>query len=247
MRAGRAWRKLFIMPLTSQGFADRIARLRADLSEQARRVRSLIEGAFDACFSKDAVSAQRVIDLDEVIDRVDVDLEKACVALLSDACGSATATIAPEQLRMVLTIVKVNNELERIADAGVYIAELAIRLSKDGNPLPDTLRVITNSVVGILRDASTSLDKLDANLAKVVLASEEAVEAFKTAILRDLTVQVAAGRMSVDTAFVLQEITTQCEVMAGHCTNIAEQALYVASGKIVRHMQGHWEEVPQGR
>lgn len=234
------------MPITSQGFADRIARLRADLSEQARRVRSLIEGAFDAAFSRDADAARKVIDLDEVIDRVDVDLEKACVALLTDACGS-NAAIDPDQLRMVLTVVKVNNELERIADAGVYIAELAVRLADQRNPLPDTLRVITNSVVGILRDASTALDKLDPNLAKVVLASEEAVEAFKTAIIRDLTVQVAAGRMSVDMAFLLQEITTQCEVMAGHCTNIAEQALYVASGKIVRHMQGHWEEVPQGR
>ncbi len=232
------------MPLTSQGFADRISRLRADLSEQARRVRSLIEGAFDACFTKDADAAQKVIDLDEHIDRVDVELEKACVALLAEACGS-NSVIGGEQLRMVLTIVKVNNELERIADAGVYIAEQAVRLAAQEAPLPETLRVITNSVVGILRDASIALDKLDANLARVVLASEEAVEAFKTAILRDLTVQVAAGRMSVDMAFTVQEITTQCEVMAGHCTNIAEQALYVASGKIVRHMQGHWIDVPQ--
>jgi phosphate transport system protein len=231
------------MPLTAQNFADRISRLRADLGEQARRVRSLIEGAFDAAFARDAEAALRVIEMDEVIDRVDVDIEKASVSLLTEACGSG-ATISPDQVRMVLTIVKVNNELERIADAGVVVAELVKVVVSSSTPLPDTLRVITNSVVGILRDAGASLERLDGHLAKVVLASEDAVEAFKDAIVRDMSVQIAAGRLNADRAFLVQEITTQCEIMAGHCTNIAEQALYVSTGKIVRHMHGHWEEVP---
>ena len=47
--------------------------------------------------------------------------------------------------------------------------------------------------------------------------------------------------MTVDQAFSLQELATYCEVMAGHCTNIAEQVLYVSTGQIVRHLQGHWE------
>ena len=232
------------MPLTAQHFAERISRLRADLGEQSRRVRTLIEGAFDAAFARDTGAAQRVIDLDEVIDRVDVDIEKACVTLLTEACGS-NATITPDQVRMVLTIVKVNNELERIADAGVVVGELVKPIAASTAPLPDTLRVITNSVVGILRDAGLSLEKLDGRLAKVVLASEDAVEAFKDAIVRDMTVQIAAGRLNADRAFLVQEITTQCEIMAGHCTNIAEQALYVATGKIMRHMEGHWTEVPE--
>lgn len=231
------------MPLTAQSFAERISHLRADLGEQARRVRSLIEGAFDSAFAKDAAGAQRVIDMDEVIDRVDVALEKASVALLTEACGS-NATISAEQVRMVLTIVKVNNELERIADAGVTVAEMVKSLTAQTQGLPETLRVITNSVVGILRDSGSALEKLDGHLARVVLASEDAVEAFKDAIVRDLSVQIAAGRMNPDLAFIVGEITTQCEVMAGHCTNIAEQALYVSTGKIYRHMQGHWEEVP---
>lgn len=231
------------MPLTAENFADRIARLRADMGEQARRVRSLIEGAFDAAFARDLAAAQRVIDLDEAVDRVDVEIEKASVALLTEACGS-NATITPDQVRMVLTIVKVNNEFERIADAGVVVCELVKTIASHNAPLPDTLRIITNSVVGILRDAGTSLDRLDGHLARVVLASEDAVEAFKDAIIRDMSVQIAAGRLNADRAFLVQEITTQCEIMAGHCTNIAEQTLYIATGKIMRHMHGHWEEVP---
>lgn len=231
------------MPLTPETFASRAARMKADLAEQARRVQGLLETAFDAAFACDVAAAKRAIAMDEVIDRVDVDLEKAAVQLLTEATREG-AQLAAEQLRLVLTIVKVNNELERIADAGVAVAEGVPSLVAQKTSLPDTLRVITNSVVGILRDASSSLERNDPNLAKIVLASEDAVEEFKKAILRDLTSQVANRTMTVELAFRLQELTGRCESMAGHCTNIAEQALYLATGKIVRHMGGHWEEVP---
>lgn len=231
------------MPISPDGFRTRIDRLKADLVAQARRVQSLMEGAFDCAFARDAQAAAHTIALDELIDRVDVEIEKAAVQLLTDACSSGAA-LTPDQLRLVLTIVKVNNELERIADAGVAIAELVPTLIAQSRPLPDTLRVITNSVVGILRDCAQALERTDAHLAKVVLASEDAVEQFKRAILRDAQVQVQSGRMSVDLAFLLQEIATHCLVVSQHCTNIAEQALYVATGAIVRHTGGHWEEVP---
>ncbi len=232
------------MPLTPETFTSRAARMKADLAEQSRRVQGLLETAFDAAFAGDVSAAGRAVAMDEIIDRVDVDLEKAAVQLLIDATREG-AQLAPEHLRLVLTIVKVNNELERIADAGVAVAENVPALVAQNTPLPDALRVITNSVVGILRDATGSLEKNDPRLAKIVLASEDAVEEFKKAILRDLTSQVANRTMTVELAFRLQELTTLCEAMAAHCTNIAEQALYLATGKIVRHMGGHWEEVPQ--
>ena len=232
------------MPITPETFTSRTARMKADLTEQSRRVQALLETAFDAAFAGDAAAAQRAIAMDEVIDRVDVDLEKAAVQLLIEATRESSQ-LGPEQLRLVLTIVKVNNELERIADAGVTVAENVPALAAQQKPLPDALRVITNSVVGILRDATNSLERNDPALAKIVLASEDAVEEFKKAILRDLTSQVASRTMTVEMAFRLQELTAQCEAMAAHCTNIAEQALYLATGKIVRHMAGHWEEVPQ--
>lgn len=231
------------MPGSPDSFTARITRLKADLVSQARRVQSLVEAACESLFVRDLEAAQRAISMDEPIDRVDVEIERAAVALLTDATA-AGAALRPEQLRTILTIVKVNNELERIADAGVNLSELVGLLVSRNVPLPETLRVITNSVVGIIRDAGTSLDRSDAALAKIVLASEDAVEEFKKAILREAQVQVSTGKMSVDAAFLLQEATHLCEIMAGHCTNIAEQVLYATTGTIVRHMGGHWEEVP---
>ena len=231
------------MPTTPEGFQDRITLLRADLVDQGRRVQSLIEAAFDAAFSRDAAAAERVIGLDEGVDRVDVAIEKTAVQLLSDATNEGAALDAG-QLRMVLTIVKVNNELERIADAGVYVAEQVPSLRTVGHALPDTFRVMANSIVGILRDTNTALDRLDGRLSRVVLASQDAVGEFKRALMRDGAQRVASGSISVDFAFTLQEIASACEDMADHCTNIAEQVLYTSTGTIVRHMHGHWEEVP---
>lgn len=232
------------MPASPDAFAARIARLKADLVAQSRRVQALVEASCEAVFARDPAAAERAILMDEPIDRVDVEIEKAAVQLLNDATNVGAA-LRPEQVRMVLTIVKVNNEFERIADAGVNLCELVPAIAAHNVPLADTLRVITNSVVGIIRDTGTALDRADGSLARIVLASEDAVEAFKKAILREAQVQVASGKLSVDMAFLIQELTNLCEIMAEHCTNIAEQVLYASSGTIVRHMGGHWEEVPQ--
>jgi len=69
------------------------------------------------------------------------------------------------------------------------------------------------------------------------------VLAFKQALIRDAQQQVSTGKLSVDLASALHDVAMQCTNIADHCTNIAEQVMYTATGKIVRHMQGHWEEV----
>jgi phosphate transport system protein len=230
------------MPTTPEGFLQRETALKAQLAAQGRRVQRMVEAAFDAVFARDATGAQHAITMDEEIDRVDVEIERTAVQLLGDACTDGCALGAAD-LRMVLTIVKVNNELERIADVGVSIAEEARLFKETGAELPPTFRVLANSAVGIIRDATTCLERLDPELARVVLLSEEAVAEFKKALLRDTQDQLARGRMSMEFAIALNEVATFCTVMADHCTNVAEQVMYVATGTIVRHMEGHWEEV----
>jgi phosphate transport system protein len=107
--------------------------------------------------------------------------------------------------------------------------------------------VLCNSVIGILRDVNRALERSDAGLARIVLHSEDAVEQFKSALLRDAEQQIADGTMTVDVAFSLHEIASQCERMADHCTNIAEQIIYAATGAIVRHTDAGWVDVPGQR
>jgi len=229
---------------SSQGFGQRLEALQRDLSEQGRRVQALIEEALEAVFTGDRDRAARAVAGDDEIDRVDVELEKASVQLLTDATHLG-AKLDPRQLRAVLTVVKINNEMERIADCAVSIAERAAAVRSRGWA-PETFRVMANSVVGIVRDVNQAYARQDAGLAKVVLQSEDAVEAFKDAILRDAERQIASGAMTVDLAFALHELANECVRMADHCTNIAEQVIYSLTGAIVRHMEGKWVEVPQG-
>lgn len=231
------------METSSAETTKRLAQLHADIAEQGGRVQALLEAAFEAVFTRDVELAKRVIGLDDAIDRVDVAIEQAAVAIMIDAmhCGIRLST---SQLRDVLTIVKVNNDLERIADMGVNIASLVTASFKEiESAVPETFRVMANSVIGIMRDANAAVRDGSAMLAKVVLQSEDAVEAFKAAIVRDAEEKIAAGEMPIDFAFTLHEIANQCERMADHCTNIAEQVLYSKTGAIVRHMDGGWVEV----
>jgi phosphate transport system protein len=228
----------------TEGFSKRTARLQADLVEQGRRVQSMLEGAFESLFEHNPQRATAVVAQDDVIDAADVEIEKACVVLLTEATRQS-AELEPHHLRQVLTIAKVNNELERVADVAVDLAELAQQVSSstNGAAVPDTFRVMANSVIGILRDVNTAVLRNDAALANIVLQSQHAVTAFKSAILRDAEEKIARGQMTVDVAFRLHEIASQCEIIADHCTNIAEQVIYITTGKIVRHMQNSWVEV----
>jgi phosphate transport system protein len=234
------------MPTTPHGFSDRIDALKADLVGQGRRVQTLLESAFAAFFTRDESKAGAAVALDDEIDRVDVSMEQSAVTLLEDATREGAA-LTGSQLRMVLTIVKVNNELERIADAGVEVAERVSSVRDLSVPFPETCKVMSNSAVGILRDCMSSVAKGDARLAKIVLQSQHAVTEFKDRVLRDSEERIARGAMGVDLAFQLHEVASQCELIADHCTNIAEQVIYLETGAVVRHTEAKWIEIPPRR
>ncbi len=228
------------MPITPDGFAKRIDRLRSDLVAQAGRAVAAVDAAVVATFARDSAAGAAVVEADKEIDRRGVDIERASVQLLEDATREGAALTA-EQLRTVLIVVKVNNELERIADAGAAVGEMASTGQIPAVP-PATFRVMANSVIGILESSVRAFERMDTRGALVVLASDEAVVAFKEILLREAQEQIAAGRQTVDMAFALHAMASQLERIADHCTNIAEQVIYFATGSIVRHTGGRWTE-----
>ncbi len=232
------------MSSPTAGFAAQLDQISKTLVEQSHRVAKLFEAACDAVFAMDVQAARAVVDADDEIDRVDIEIEGRTVALLVEIAGRAEPVSAGD-LRRMLVIVKVNNELERTADAATAIASLAPTFAGIGDALPDTLRVLTNSVAGILRDITRSIEKRDPRLAKLVLDAEDTVAAFKSQLLRDAERRIAAGDVSVDHAFAVHELASQCERIADHATNIAEQVIYATTGAIVRHTDAGWVELPR--
>lgn len=233
------------MSTSPEGFARRIDRLKQDIAAQAARARSLIDDAVMAAFDRDGEAADRVIKLDDEIDRVDVQIEVDAVRIIADAtCDEAS--LSDRQVRTLLTIVKVNNDLERIADLGVEMAKRVGAL-RDGGDIPPTMRVMAYSVIGIMRDACTALDRGDPDLAHITLRAEDAVENFRAALLHEAEQKVNSGEISANFAFFLNGITAQLFMIADHCTNIAEQVIYLTTGSIVRHAEEGWVEHPMTR
>jgi len=222
-------------------YVHRLDALKRRLVEQGRVVETLIERAVDVVFTSNASTAQDVIDADEAVDQEDVRIEKEAVRLLMDIAADACAM--PEQdLRMILTVVKVNNEFERIADLAVDIASRTTGFAKLDAPVPPAFRMMANSVIGIMHATNDAFERLDPDASRRVLATDDTTEAFKTNIVRDVEQRLAEGRAGVDAALALNGVAYALARMADHCTNVAEQTIYVASGKIVRHLDQQWSE-----
>lgn len=226
--------------MAASGFAERVGGIKSSLIEQGGRVIELVDRGFASFHEHDGALAKRVIDDDEPIDRADVEIEGRSVELLADAARESNE-LDVKDLRSVLVIVKANNELERIADGAVSIAESVTR--HDAFEIPPAFRVMTNSVIGIVRDAVACLAHHDAKLAKLVLQSEDCAREFKSTLLADARKRVEAGTLTIDQAFCLHDVIDQAELMADHATNIAEQVIYLVTGRIVRHQDGKWVEV----
>lgn len=227
------------MPTSRPEFDQRLHALMARLVEQGRSVRQTIELAVDAAFDKDEQKARRTREADQAIDRVDIEIEREAVALLADATQQGVRMDASD-VRLILTIVKVNNEFERIADSAVIIAEKVPSFQKASGPLPPRFRVMANSVIGIMQTTITALGQMDRIAAELVLASDDATEAFKQAMLRETLEQLSRGEHAIDHALSLQIVAANLGRMADHCTNVAEQVIYVVTGKVVRHEGDRW-------
>ena len=211
------------------GFDERLALLKQEIVAQGRRVLDLCTRAVDCFFDGDVDKAHAVVADDAPIDAADVAIERASVPLL------AMGQTDEHAIRSVLTIVKVNNELERVADDGVTIAEQVLEPARFSERVPDVFRVMANSVLGMLRDATRSLEREDAELARQVLLFDDTVARFKQQILLEAEQSVANGTFSAGFAFRLMAVTKALDRIGDHATNIAENAIFVVEGRDVRH------------
>jgi phosphate transport system protein len=217
-------------------FNESLLHLRSDIVSQGDRVLAITLKAVESYFDGDREKARAVIADDEEIDRVDVEIERASIPLL------AMGVTDEKSIRSVLTIVKVNNELERVADCAVDIAEAVLSDVALPARIPDVFRVMANSVIGMLRDSNRALASGNVSLAQQVLLFDDTVASFKKQLMKTAQEQVAAGTLPVDYAFRLLTITKSIERVADHCTNICEQVIYLHAGLIVRHRPEGWSK-----
>jgi phosphate transport system protein len=194
-------------------------------------VQQSVELAVEAVFTLDPALMEQVIDGDSKIDDEEVKVEKAAIDLL------ALYQPAASDLRLITTIIKVNGDFERIADCAVNIAQRVQYLRNvDRYEPPVDLRVMANSVVATLRDTIRAFNIADEDLARQVLRGDDVVDALYHQIVQDMLNMMESQSHKANRDLSNIMIAKNLERIADHCTNIAEDVIYVHSGRIIRHL-----------
>lgn len=194
-------------------------------------VQQSVDQSIEAVFAADPKLAQRVIEGDSRIDEEEVRVEKAAIDLL------ALHQPAAGDLRLITTVIKVNSDLERVADCAVNIAQRVLLLAREGDyQVPPDLRLMANNVTSILRDTAKAFNLSSVDLARQVLRSDDIVDALYHQIVQDMLAQMEndGRKAGADLSFIM--VAKNLERIADHCTNIAEDVIYIHTGRIIRHL-----------
>jgi phosphate transport system protein len=210
---------------------DLLENLRAQVARMSTLVLQVVEQACDAVFTADAELAQATIQLDERIDDEEVRVEKSAIDVL------ALQQPAAVDLRTVTTIIKVNADFERIADCGVNIAQRVLHLAHlPEYQAPTDLKLMANTVLGTLRDTIKAFNLRDESLARHVLKSDDVVDALYHQIVQDMLTLMETEGQKANLELGNIMIAKNLERIADHCTNIAEDVVYIHTGRIIRHL-----------
>jgi phosphate transport system protein len=215
----------------SRHLQDLLEELRGRIARMGAMVQQVVGQAVEAVFTADAKLAQKAIDGDDRIDEEEVRVEKAAIDLL------ALHQPAAGDLRLITTVIKVNSELERIADCAVNAAQRVLPLARTGSyDVPPDLRLMCNNVLSTLRETIKAFNLNDVDLARQVLRSDDVVDALYHQIVQDMLAQMESDgqKASADLSHIM--IAKNLERIADHCTNIAEDVIYIHTGRIIRHL-----------
>lgn len=183
--------------------------------------------------------AELVISSDEFVDTSEVRLEEECLKML--ALHQPVAV----DLRRIATVLKVNADLERMADLAVSIANRARAISEfPAFVVPDRLAKMVVLATQMVRGAMDSFVNLDASAARRILAMDQQVDQFNADIIEELQTRMQKHPDMVAAALHCFSGVRHIERIADHATNIAEDVIYLVEGEIVRHRHLKLDESP---
>lgn len=189
-----------------------------------------VRNAIKAIELKDAEIAKKIILGDYEIDEMEVEIEEECLKVM--ALHQPVAV----DLRFIVAVIKINNDLERIGDEAVNIAERVETLAKHKNSALDyDYGVMAEKAEKMLKMSLDALVNLDIDLAFKVILGDDEVDAIQTDVY-ELTKDYIRQNKD-DVSFLLNQflISRHLERIADHATNIAEEVIYLIEGDIVRH------------
>lgn len=210
-----------------------LEKLTSRLIQLAEMVTSAIQKATQSLCELLPDLAQEVIDADDAVDQEEVHIEEECIRILVIQQPVAS------DLRRVVTALKINGDLERMADLAADIAEQARELGRieELEPFPTKLLALTSLVVRMVRDCVGAFARSDLEIARKVCQLDDEVDRTHRAIIAELKTMIRTRPGSVDAGFHLLSAARFLERIAKHATNIAEDVIFMEEGSIIRHQR----------
>lgn len=192
-----------------------------------RAVQSLEEG--------DSQLANQVIEDDKIIDHKEIDIEEECLKIF------ALHQPVARDLRFLVAVLKINNDLERIGDLAQNISKHSVRILK--KPLLEknlnrNILEIYNKVLPMLKDSLDSIVNLDADTANKILEADNEVDRLHRGFAQEMVQEIKKNPDKIESLIHYLHIARHLERIADHTTNIAEDIIYLTKGEIVRHGKG---------
>lgn len=209
---------------------EEINNLKRLLLEMAVSVEEMIGKSIKALRERNVLLAEGVIKSDDRINKMEIEIDNLCIKILALYHPEA------EDLRTVTMIMKINNDLERIGDHAVNIAERAVYLADKPSvkPLIDIPRM-AEKAMEMLRESLDAFVNKHADLAIEVCKKDDEVDSLEHQVLRELVTYMIADPTVIDRALYLILISRDLERVADLATNIAEDAFYIARGRVLKH------------
>lgn len=207
-----------------------LEQLERDLLAQSAKVEEMIRTACRALCERRADLAYSLFSREGEINQREVTIEEECLKIL--ALHQPVAV----DLRRTAIVLKINSDLERIADLAVNIAERTQAIATHPElEIPAALERMVVVAISMVRDALDSFVDLDVDLAREVCIRDDEVDDLNREVIGELQVVMAERSNLIDVALQFFSASRHIERIADHATNIAEDVIYLVEGEIARH------------
>jgi phosphate transport system protein len=211
-------------------FHDELNEVKVRLLTMSGEAESALRLATEALLERDLTKARQVIQGDKIINELEVEIEEACIDLL------ALQQPLARDLRMLVAAIKIANDLERVGDHAVNLAQSAERVAQ-GPPIVPEPEIVEMARLArdMLAEALEAFVRGDAVAGREVCRRDDKVDALNRSVFRILLTHMMEDPGSISTGLELFLVSRNLERVADLATNIAEEVVFLVEGKSIKH------------
>jgi phosphate transport system protein len=216
-------------------FERELEELKRQLLLMGGRAEGIVLKSVESLRRLDEDLAREVFADDRIIDRMEIDVDERCLRLL------ALQQPMARDLRFITAALKINNDLERVGDHAVNIAQSTVRLAGQPlvKPLVDIPRMATLAN-GMLHEALDAFVQRDAETARLLCRRDDEVDDLNRQVFRELVSFMVEDPATITRAMELVLVARNLERVADLATNVAEEVVFIAEARVIKH---HAEEL----